>query len=70
MKTKTEQHWYRIEELKESYEDYIGLLALELNDLAVLASVHGWKSQRVEAGDNARRRIDKAKSQLFNCTKD
>lgn len=51
------------EELVESLEHYIKLLEEELDELIPLAVIRfGWESSRVEAGIEARERIEKAKS--------
>lgn len=50
-----------IKELIDAYEDFIRVLGEEIHDMHGLAHVHGWQSQRVEAGKQCRERIAKAK---------
>lgn len=45
------------EELIQVYKEYIQLLGDELNELAILASNRGWKSNRFEAGKKLRDKI-------------
>ena len=45
----------------ELLEKYILLLGGELNDLAVMASIHGWKSSRIAVGEEMRDLIEKGK---------
>jgi len=52
-------------ELITAYESYIDLLVEEISDLVGLAIVHGWKSERFEAGEKARARIAQAKEALY-----
>ena len=59
--------WVLIEELNEAYQNYIELLGNELDELASLATSHGWECTRFEAGKTARNRIAKAKEDIFNC---
>jgi hypothetical protein len=47
-------------EIIAAYKNYVGLLDAELKDVYGLAYAHGWKSQRVEAGEAARNRIESA----------
>jgi hypothetical protein len=49
--------------LQNAYEEYIKLLGEELNDLVGLASAHGWRSSRFEAGKELREKIAKLKKQ-------
>ena len=44
-------------ELIKTYKEYIELLEEELNELAILASIRGWKSYRFEAGKKLRDKI-------------
>lgn len=44
--------------LIQTQEKYIQLLGEELDELCVLASVHGWKSKRVQQGQELRIRIN------------
>lgn len=39
--------------------DYIDLLTAELNETAIMASLHGWKSSRVEEGKVIREKLEK-----------
>ena len=64
-----EQHDYkaraeRAESVIVAQDAYIVLLAQECSDLYCLAHAHHWKSSRVEAGTNARKRIADAKAAL------
>lgn len=54
----------RLRDLVSALDDYIALLGAECSDLAVMASLRGWKSSRVNAGDRARARIDAARAAL------
>lgn len=47
----------RLNEKISKMSEYIGLLTDELNDVVPMASVHGWKSNRFEAGQNLRDQI-------------
>jgi hypothetical protein len=51
-------------ELVSALKDYIRVLSDELDDVALIASVHGWKSKRVDIGLNARKRIELALKSL------
>lgn len=42
----------------QARDEYIELLQNEISDLIGLAHVHGWKSTRVEAGAEARKKIE------------
>ncbi len=53
-----------MEELIKAYDEYIQILTDELDDLVGLAYVHGWKSHRVGAGEDARKKIADAKAKL------
>lgn len=46
-----------MEELISLYEQYIELVGEELSELAVMASVRGWKSSRVKQGEDLREKI-------------
>ena len=41
----------------EKLEEYIKLLIMELDEVCVLADVHGWKSKRVEQGEKLRKEL-------------
>lgn len=43
--------------LVEALDKYIELLVEELNETASMASTHGWKSSRVDVGEQMRNRI-------------
>lgn len=47
----------RLKETREAYEEYIKLLAEEINSLLGLAHVHGWHSNIVEKGKECREKI-------------
>ena len=49
--------------LVEALEQYIGVLVDELNEVAGMAAIHGWKSSRVEIGEQLRNRITELKRQ-------
>lgn len=51
--------------LIEAMEKHQDLLQEELNELAGYAVVHGWESHRVEAGIDAKEKIDKIKAKLL-----
>lgn len=51
-----------MEELIAAYEDYVKLIVEELNSAVGIASVHGWASDKYEAGIKARQRIKKARA--------
>lgn len=51
--------------LVEALEQYIGVLGEELDELASMAVTHGWKSSRVEVGEQMRNRITELKRQLL-----
>lgn len=55
-------------ELIRLYEEYIKLLGDELNDVVVMASIHGWKSDRVEQGEEMRREIAQQKALIESMT--
>lgn len=43
-----------VKALLESYQNYIKLMGEELDDLMVMASIHGWESSRVKEGKTMR----------------
>ena len=49
--------------LVEALEQYIGVLGEELDELASVAIARGWKSSRVEVGEQLRNRIAELKRQ-------
>lgn len=49
--------------LVEALEQYIGVLVEELDELASMVATHGWKSSRVEIGEQLRNRITELKRQ-------
>ncbi len=51
----------RLKEVILVQDDYIKLLTEELNELALFASVHGWKSTRYEQGKTFRKKIAQLK---------
>lgn len=51
----------KYDELVETLEEYIELLCDEIDELAGIASVHGWESSRYEQGVELRERINKLK---------
>jgi len=55
----------RIKSLTFAYEKYMKLLGAELDEIAPLASAHGWKSSRYEEGKQCRARIKNCKSQFL-----
>lgn len=50
--------------LVEKQREYINLLVEELDELVSIASVHGWKSSRVEEGERLRSEISSLESGL------
>lgn len=59
---KTAMDKIRLEKLVESYKKYVDLLNEEINSLIGVASVHGWRSRNVEAGQNCRAEIESLSS--------
>ena len=53
-----------IEPLIIAMNDYITVLGRELDDCAVMLSVHGWQSKRVQEGIDARNKISEIKKSL------
>lgn len=53
-----------LENLIVAMNDYITVLGEELNDYAVMLSIHGWKSKRIQEGINARNKILEIKLKL------
>jgi hypothetical protein len=53
-----------MEGLIKAQEEYINLLVEELNEVTGIASVHGWKSSRVDQGAALRHRISYLTNQL------
>jgi len=49
-------------ELIQAYEEYNQLLADECSELVSTATIHGWKSSRVKAGEKAREKIERLKA--------
>ena len=54
----------KVLKLTECYDKYIDLLREELNETASLCSIHGWVSQRYDAGCFLREEIIKARLEL------
>jgi len=54
-------------DLVNAYDRYIKLLGEELDELAVLAANHRWKSNRVEQGKKARKEIERIKDIVIGC---
>lgn len=59
-----------MKELIELYGEYIRLLGEELDELAPLAHIHGWKSTRFEQGEQLRERIRDCKLKMALFTED
>jgi hypothetical protein len=57
------QELNRLQNLAAAWEAYANLLGDELNDIIVLATVHGWKSQRIEKGRELREKIKSFQTQ-------
>lgn len=53
-----------LKELVKLQQGYINLLGSELNELAILASNRGWKSENVAAGVVFRTKIKELKEKL------
>ena len=51
-------------QLIEALEQYIDVLVQELNEVVVMAAVHGWRSSRFETGEQLRNKITELKSAL------
>lgn len=51
----------RLTELAKAQEEYIDLLAKELNEIVMLATAHGWRSTRYSLGVALRERIENLK---------
>ena len=51
-------------ELIKSYQEYIDLLCDELNEVVPIAHNHGWRSDRVDAGNRIRKKIETLQNQL------
>lgn len=47
--------------IETAYDKYITLLGAELEELVPIASSHGWKSSRYDAGIECRKEIDNLK---------
>lgn len=45
--------------IHDAYDEYLKLIGDELDELASIASVHGWKTTRHEAGVKARETINR-----------
>lgn len=54
-----------VENLTSAYEDYIKILSDEITEMVPVASVHGWRSQRVKDGQRAREEIKALKEGLL-----
>lgn len=46
-------------ELEAYLNDYIELISTELGEVAIIAHNHGWRSLRLEAGDELRSNVEK-----------
>lgn len=54
-----------IKDLTKAQDDYIQLLGDEINEMAVLAMTHGYKSTRYEEGKRNRELIATLKEELY-----
>ena len=54
-----------MEELIKKQDEYIKLLCDELDEIASIASVHHWKSGRVEQGEKLRQEIKELKQKTL-----
>jgi len=54
------------EELIAAQEEYIKMLGEELDEIAILSYIHGWRSSRFEIGEKMRERIENAKESIKN----
>jgi hypothetical protein len=52
-----------LEKIIEIQDEYIHLLGEELNELVVLAHIHGWESKRYEDGKKLREEILRLKNE-------
>ena len=57
-----------MDELIKTYDEYIKLLGDEIDGLAGLAYVHGWRSSRYEQGKALRDKIESLKKDVLNTT--
>jgi len=48
-----------VHKLIKAQKEYIYLLICELNEVAILAHIHGWRSTRGRKGEKARKKISK-----------
>ena len=69
IEVRIEQYEKTVTELIWHYETYIELLLEELNETVMIADIHGWKSTRVEAGEQFRKRIKKLRQELCELRK-
>ena len=53
----------RLKEIISTQDDYVKLLTEELDELAIFASVHGWKSTRYGQGKKLREKIIQLKEE-------
>jgi hypothetical protein len=53
-----------LKELVQKQDKYISLLGEELDELASLATIHGWRSSRVSEGEKLRLEIESLKESL------
>jgi hypothetical protein len=52
------------QQLAITYEKYIQILGLEVNELSSISSIRGWTSQRVEIGQQLREIIQSLKKEV------
>lgn len=62
---KDREYQEKIKGIFRVYDEYIKLLAEELEELAPLAYVHGWHSPRVEPGNKLRAEIQSLKDRCL-----
>ena len=53
-----------LEELVFLQTEYIGLLGNELDETALIAAQHGWKSRRAEQGEKLRQQMQEVNGML------
>jgi hypothetical protein len=62
--SQTENERDEVSKLLKITEQFLDLLGEELHDTAVIASLHGWKSTRIEQGKVLREKIKQLKERI------
>ena len=55
---------HKLKELVKLQEEYINMCIDELDEVCLIASVHGWKSSRWDLGVEMRNRLERANKEL------